>query len=45
MPKYVIEREVPGAGDMSAEDLRDLSQNSCNVLSDMGPQVQWSRAR
>jgi hypothetical protein len=45
MPKYVIEREVPGAGDMSAEDLRDLSRNSCNVLSDLGPQVQWSRAR
>lgn len=41
MPKYVIEREVPGAGSMSQEDLRDLSQTSCNVLSDMGPQIQW----
>lgn len=41
MPKYVIEREVPGAGGMSAEELRDLSQTSCNVLSGMGPQIQW----
>ena len=45
MPKYVIEREVPGAGDTSAEDLRDLSQNSCNVLSDMGPQIQWVQSQ
>jgi hypothetical protein len=45
MPKYVIEREVPGAGDMSAEDLRDLSQNSCNVLNDMGPQIQWLQSQ
>ena len=41
MPKYVIEREVPGAGGMSAEELRDLSQTSCNVLNDMGPSIQW----
>lgn len=41
MPKYVIEREVPGAGGMSAEELRDLSQTSCNVLNGMGPQIQW----
>ncbi len=41
MPKYVIEREVPGAGSMSAEDLRGLSQTSCNVLNGMGPQIQW----
>ena len=41
MPKYVIEREVPGAGSMSADDLRDMSQTSCNVLNDMGPQIQW----
>jgi uncharacterized protein DUF4242 len=45
MPKYVIEREVPGAGSMSAEDLRDLSQNSCNVLTDMGPQIQWVQSQ
>jgi hypothetical protein len=41
MPKYVIERVVPGAGKMSAEDLKALSQKSCNVLSNMGPQIQW----
>ena len=41
MPKYVIEREVPGAGGMSAEELRDLSQTSRNVLNKMGPQIQW----
>ena len=45
MPKYVIEREVPGAGDMSADDLRDLPQNSCNVLTDMGPQIQWVQSQ
>ena len=45
MPKYVIEREVPGAGSMSAEDLRDLSQNSCNVLNDMGPRIQWVQSQ
>ena len=45
MPKYVIEREVPGAGGMSAGDLRDLSQNSCNVLNDMGPQIQWVQSQ
>ena len=45
MPKYVIEREVPGAGDMSAGALRDLSQNSCNVLNDMGPQIQWVQSQ
>ena len=41
MPKYVIERVVPGAGKMSAEDLKALSQTSCNVLNKMGPQIQW----
>jgi len=45
MPKYVIEREVPDAGSMSAEDLQDLSQNSCNVLNDMGPQIQWVQSQ
>jgi hypothetical protein len=45
MPKYVIEREVPGAGSMSSEDLQDLSQNSCNVLTDMGPQIQWVQSQ
>jgi len=41
MPKYVIEREIPGAGDLSAEDLQAIAQTSCGVLTDMGPQIQW----
>jgi hypothetical protein len=41
MPKYVIEREMPGVGDASAEDLRDASQTSCNVLTEMGTEIQW----
>lgn len=45
MPKYVIEREVPGAGSMSSQDLQDLSRNSRNVLTDMGPQIQWVQSQ
>lgn len=41
MPKYVIEREVPGAGNLTAEQLKGISQTSCGVLSNMGPQIQW----
>ena len=41
MPKYVIEREIPGAGNLTAEQLKGISQTSCGVLSDMGPQIQW----
>ena len=41
MPRYVIEREIPGAGTLSAEDLKSISQTSCGVLSNMGPQIQW----
>lgn len=41
MPKYVIERELPGAGKLSAEELKGISQTSCAVLNDMGPQIQW----
>ena len=41
MPKYVIERQVPGAGSLSANELRSISQKSCAVLSAMGPQIQW----
>ncbi|MBZ5855557.1 DUF4242 domain-containing protein [Flavihumibacter profundi] len=41
MPKYVIEREIPGAGNLSAEQLKAISQTSCGVLSNMGPQIQW----
>jgi hypothetical protein len=41
MPKYVIEREMPGVGSLSKEDLQGASQTSCNVLGAMGPQIQW----
>ena len=41
MPKYVIEREIPGAGNLSASDLQGIAQTSCGVLSEMGTQVQW----
>jgi hypothetical protein len=41
MPKYVIEREIPGAGNLSAAELRSISQTSCGVLSNLGPQIQW----
>jgi Protein of unknown function (DUF4242) len=41
MPKYVIERLVPGAGKMTPTELKALSQRSCNVLNELGPQIQW----
>lgn len=41
MPKYVIEREIPGAGQLTAEQLRGISQKSCGVLQKLGPQIQW----
>ncbi len=41
MPKYVIEREIPGAGKLSPEELHGISVKSCSVLKEMGPQVQW----
>jgi hypothetical protein len=41
MPKYVIEREIPGAGKLSADELKGISQKSCGVLQNMGPQIQW----
>lgn len=41
MPKYVIEREIPGAGQLSSSDLQGISQTSCKVLGEMGPQIQW----
>ena len=41
MPKYLIEREIPGAGSWPAEKLKAVSQVSCGVLSNMGPQIQW----
>ena len=41
MKKYVIEREIPGAGKFTAEKLKQISQASCGVLSEIGPQIQW----
>ncbi len=41
MPKYVIEREIPGAGKLSVQELQAISQKSCGVLNQMGPQIQW----
>lgn len=41
MPKFVIEREIPGAGSMSAQQLQAVSQKSCSVLRNLGPQIQW----
>jgi hypothetical protein len=41
MPKYIIERELPGAGKLTPAELRGISQKSCGVLSEMGPQIQW----
>jgi hypothetical protein len=41
MPKYVIEREIPGAGELTAEQLHGISQKSCAVLNDLGPKIQW----
>lgn len=41
MPKYIIEREIPGAGQLTANDLQQIAQKSCCVLQDMGPQIQW----
>jgi hypothetical protein len=41
MPEYVIEREMPGVGQLETADLKAASQTSCNVLRDLGPQIQW----
>lgn len=41
MPKYLIEREIPGAGQLSPEELRGISQKSCSVLNRLGPHIQW----
>lgn len=41
MPKYVIERDLPGAGKLTPDQLRGISQKSCNVLSKLGPEIQW----
>jgi hypothetical protein len=41
MPKFVIEREIPNAGKLTAQELKAISQKSCGVLSKLGPQIQW----
>lgn len=41
MPKYIIERNIPGAGSLTSQELQGISQKSCGVLHDMGPQIQW----
>ncbi|MGJ0492314.1 DUF4242 domain-containing protein [Methylobacter sp.] len=41
MPKYIIERNIPGAGSLTSQELQGISQKSCGVLRDMGPQIQW----
>ncbi len=41
MPKFLIEREIPGAGKLTPQELRAISQKSCGVLGEMGPQIQW----
>jgi cell division inhibitor SulA len=41
MPKFVIEREIPGVGSMSAQQLQAVSETSCGVLRNLGPQIQW----
>ena len=41
MPKFIIEREIPQAGNLSSAELQSISQKSCNILEEMGPQIQW----
>ena len=44
MPRYVIERDLPGAGNLSPEQLQAVSQKSCSVLNDLGPRIQWEHS-
>ena len=44
MPRFIIEREIPGAGALSADELQGISQKSCGVLRELGPHVQWVRS-
>ena len=44
MPKYIIERNIPGAGKMTPAELKAISQTSCSVLGAMGPQIQWKHS-
>ena len=44
MPRYLIERDIQGAGLMTPAELRSISQTSCRVLDDLGPQIQWEHS-
>lgn len=44
MPRFVIERDIPGAGRLSAAELQAISQRSCQVLGEMGPRIQWQQS-
>ena len=44
MPKYVIEREIPGVGKMSSKELQDISKMSNSVIQEMGPKIQWNQS-
>jgi hypothetical protein len=44
MPKYLIERDIPGAGKSSRDDLKGISRKSCDVLAGMGPHIQWQQS-
>ena len=44
MPKYVIERKIPGAGKLSAKDIKAISQKSCGVLRKLGSEIQWQHS-
>ncbi len=44
MPKYVIERDIPGAGKLAPQDLKAVSQKSCSVLQELGPRIQWMQS-
>lgn len=44
MPRYVIERDLPGAGKLSQEQLQSVSQKSCSVINELGPQIKWEES-
>ncbi|KAF1717359.1 DUF4242 domain-containing protein [Pseudoxanthomonas wuyuanensis] len=44
MPRYVIERDIPGAGKLSPQELHAISQKSCDVLQSLGPKIQWQHS-
>jgi hypothetical protein len=44
MPRWVIEREIPGAGKLTASELKGISQKSCSVLNELGPRIQWEHS-